>query len=165
MTRPDDLLEVLCRAGAEFIVVGGVAATLHGSARVTQDLDVLYRRTDSNIELLVGALQPLRPRLRGAPADLPFRWDARTLRNGLNFTLLTSLGALDLLGEIAGVGTYERALDRTLQVDLGGGLHVGYLDLDALIASKRAAGRRKDLDALAELEVIREERARRDQQR
>ena len=44
------------------------------------------------------------PYLRGAPPGLPFRWDDRTLKAGLNFTLTTTLGDLDLLGEVAGGG-------------------------------------------------------------
>jgi hypothetical protein len=81
---------VLAGADVEFIVVGGVAARAHGSARLTNDLDVLYRRTPENMNRLVTALGPHAPYLRGAPPGLPFLWDADTLRRGLNFTLTTS---------------------------------------------------------------------------
>ena len=75
----------------------GVAATIHGSARVTQDLDIVYARTPENFARLVAALAPHAPYLRGAPPGLPFRWDAETIRRGLNFTLTTTLGDVDLL--------------------------------------------------------------------
>jgi hypothetical protein len=64
------------------------------------------RGTRANQDRLATALAPLHARLRGAPPDLPFVLDARTLRSGLNFTLRTDAGDLDLFGELAGVGTY-----------------------------------------------------------
>ena len=91
-------LETLARAGVEFIVVGGAAATAHGSARLTVDLDVVYGRTSDNIGRLVDALAPCRPYLRGAPAGLPFRWDRETVRCGLNFTLTNQPGRLGSVG-------------------------------------------------------------------
>jgi predicted nucleotidyltransferase len=156
MTDLETLVQVLARSEVEFIVVGGVAAIVHGSARLTQDLDVVYRRTPENLEHLAAALASYEPYLRGAPPGLPFRWDAETLRRGLNFTLSTSLGPLDLLGEITGGGGYEDLLphSRRLQVF---GVTCHCLGLDRLIHVKRAAGRVKDLEAIAELESLREE--------
>jgi hypothetical protein len=86
MTDLRGLLERLVNSGVEFILVGGVAAAVHGSARLTYDLDVVYARGDDNLRRLVDALADLHPYLRGAPPGLPFRWDAETLRRGLNFT-------------------------------------------------------------------------------
>jgi hypothetical protein len=103
-------LQELHRAGVEFVIVGGIAATIHGSARVTQDLDIVYARTPENIARLAASLAPHRPYLRGAPPGLPFRWDAETIRRGLNFTLTTTLGDVDLLGEIVGGGSYADLL-------------------------------------------------------
>src|SRR5437660_1477189 len=98
MTRFAELLRALSAAGVEYIVVGGVAGTAHGAARTTQDLDVVYRRTPENISRIVHALSTLSPYPRGAPPNLPFQWDTRTFQHGLNFTLRTSLGLVDLLG-------------------------------------------------------------------
>lgn len=148
-------LTVLQGSRIEFIVIGGLAATLHGSARVTFDIDVLYRRSDENMTRLARALAPIAPYLRGAPEGLPFRLDVSTIKAGLNFTLATTIGPIDLLGEVAGVGRYEDALPHTLSVTIFGG-EVLVLDLDALIKSKRAAGRVKDLEVLAELELLRD---------
>jgi predicted nucleotidyltransferase len=103
----------------------------------------------------VRALAPLSPYLRGAPAGLPFSFDVDTVRRGLNFTLDTSLGALDLLGEITGGGSYDGLLPDTEEIELFGH-RCRAVTLDALIRLKRAAGRPKDNDALAELEAIQE---------
>jgi len=153
------LLRALSGAGVEYVLVGGVAATAHGSSRLTLDVDLVYRRSPDNMERLVDALVPLHPYLRGAPPGLPFRWDARTLRQGLNFTLTTDLGDIDLLGEIVGGGSYENLAARTIVIGVFG-IECRCLDLDTLIQVKRAAGRPKDLEVIAELEAIREERGR-----
>lgn len=155
-TRFEQMLGVLAGEGVEFILAGGVAATVHGSARLTQDLDVVYRRTPENLRRLVSALAPISPYLRGAPPGLPFRWDEQTVRAGLNFTLTTTLGDLDLLGEISGGGGFEKLIGGSMEVQLFG-RSVKCLGLDQLISAKRAAGRPKDLEVLAELEALREE--------
>lgn len=104
-----------------------------------------------------GSLLDLHPYPRGAPPGLPFRWDARTDQRGLNFTLVTDLGDLDLLGEIVGGGTYENLLPDCLTIELFG-VACQCLGLERLIEVKRAAGRPKDLEAIAELETILENR-------
>ena len=151
------LLHALVSAGVEFIIVGGAAATAHGSARLTEDLDVVYRRTPENVGRLVAALSPYEPYLRGAPPGLPFKWDEKTIWNGLNFTLTTVLGAIDFLGEIAGGGGYDDLLSDSIALHLFGVECLG-LGLKRLIYVKRAAGRPKDFEAIAELEAILEER-------
>ena len=72
MTDLQALLPCLVKAGVEFIVIGGVAATVHGSSYVTEDLDICYARTDANLKRVAAALAPFHPRLRGAPEDVPF---------------------------------------------------------------------------------------------
>ena len=156
MTDFERLLTALTHADVEFIIIGGFAATAHGSAHVTVDLDVVYNRTAGNIGRLARALEPLRPYLRGAPPGLPFRFDADTIRQGLNFTLVTEAGDLDLLGEATGGGTYEALLPHSEVRDVGG-LECRFVDLQTLIRLKRAAGRPKDLERIAELEALRQE--------
>jgi hypothetical protein len=156
----EGLLQALAGANVEFIVIGGVAGKAHGSPRLTVDLDVVYSRSPENIRRLTSALGSLEPYLRGAPPGLPFRFDVETVTRGLNFTLLTSLGSLDLLGEVAGGGRYEALLPHSREIEMFG-LRCRCLDLDKLIEVKRAAGRPKDLEAIAELEAIREERRKR----
>jgi predicted nucleotidyltransferase len=153
------LLELLSQTGVEFIVVGGVAAAALGTARVTFDLDVVYRRTPQNLDRLVAALKPLHPYPRGAPPGLPFVWDRRTMEFGINFTLDTSLGLIDILGEITGGGRFDDLLPHTLRLEVFG-VSCLCIDLETLIRVKRAAGRPKDFEAIAELETLREEKAR-----
>jgi len=140
-----------------FIVIGGGAAIAHGAARATYDVDVVYDRHIDNLRNLVVALQPYQPYLRGAPAGLPFRWDERTLQSGLNFTLTTTLGDLDLLGEVTGGGTYEQLLPTTQELEAFG-TRCRFVTLEKLIHLKKAAGRPKDLEAIAELDALLEER-------
>lgn len=159
MTDFEGLLKALRDGGVDFILVGGAAATAHGSARLTEDLDVVYSRVPENIVRLASALGLYSPYLRGAPPGLPFSWDVETMRRGLNFTLTTSLGSLDLFGEIAGGGRYETLLPDCVTLTVFGA-PCRCLSLDRLIQVKRAAGRPKDLEAIAELEALREERGR-----
>jgi predicted nucleotidyltransferase len=143
--------------GVRFIVIGGWAAIIHGAARSTNDVDVVYARDAENVGRLVEALQPWQPYLRGAPPGLPFRWDAATIRAGLNFTLITQYGDLDLLGEVAGGGTYEQLLPYSQEITAQG-VTCQVVTLERLIQLKRAAGRPKDLEAIAELQALLEER-------
>lgn len=156
----DALITALRESDVEFIIIGGFAASAHGSARSTSDLDVVYSRTTENIDRLVRALTPLKPYLRGAPVGLPFVWDARTIRNGLNFTLITTKGDIDLLGEVIGGGSYDQLLPDSIELELFG-MRVRCLGLERLIYVKRAAGRAKDFEAVAELEAIVEEKQQR----
>jgi hypothetical protein len=155
VTRFGELLRALATAEVEFIVVGGVAAAAHGSPRSTQDVDVVYKRSSPNMKRLVEALEPHHPYLRGAPPGLPFRLDTATLKSGLNFSLITDLGWIDLLGEIAGGGRYEDLESHSFLVEAFG-VCCRVVDLDTLIATKRAAGRVKDFEVLAELELLRD---------
>ena len=155
MTNIADLVRLLDSGGVEFIIAGGVAATMHGSARVTQDLDIVYSRQKDNLRKLVEALHPHQPYLRGAPRGLPFRFDIPTLTAGLNFTLETDLGWIDLLGEITGGGRYEDLLPHAEILEVFG-RPCRVLNMDTLIRTKRAAGRPKDIEAIAELELLRD---------
>jgi predicted nucleotidyltransferase len=152
------LFRALAGSEVRFVLVGGVAATLHGSARLTQDVDIVYARDAENLARLAGALAPLQPYLRGAPAGLPFVLDERALAAGLNFTLTTTVGDIDLLGEIAGVGNYDSVIAHTIEVDLFG-TRCRCIDLPTLIEAKVAAGRPKDLETIAELRALLQERS------
>ena len=156
MTDFKTIIQLFSEAGIECVIVGGLAATIHGSARLTQDVDLVYARTDENIRRLVAALKPHAPYLRGAPRGLPFEWNEVTVKRGLNFTLTSDIGDIDLFGEIVGGGGYQALLPHTLTVELFG-CRCRCLDLPGLIRAKRAAGRPRDLDALAELEALRED--------
>ena len=156
MTDFEALLRAFTDGEVEFIVVGGVAAVAHGSARLTQDLDLVYSRRPENVRAIASALAPYSPYLRGAPPGLPFQLDEETILRGLNFTLRTDVGDVDLLGEIIGGGDYDALLPHTIVLKVFG-MEVRCLDLDWLIRVKRAAGRPQDLEVLAEPEILEEE--------
>jgi hypothetical protein len=158
MTDYRELIGRLVDCRVDFIIVGGLAATAHGSARYTDDLDVVYRREPNNVSRLVNSLAPLSPYLRGTPPGLPFKWQPETVLKGLNFTLTTSLGPLDILGEITLGGTYDDLLPYAVSLDIFGHQCL-CLGLKRLIEVKRAAGRPKDFDSIAELQAILEEQA------
>lgn len=159
MTDFERLLGSLAASDVEFILVGGMAGVVHGSARLTQDIDIVYARSRDNLHRRTCALEALAPYPRGAPEGLPFRWDETTLARGLNFTLTTTAGDIDLLGEIICGGRYEDLLPFSLELRLfGQPVHV--LALEKLIDVKRAAGRPKDFEAIAELEALLVERQR-----
>ncbi len=97
-----------------------------------------------------------RPDRRSVAPNLPFVLDERTLRNGLNFTLLTAIGGIDLLGEVAG-GTYQDLVPHARRVR-GFGCEFLAINLDKLIELKRFAGRAKDQEVIAELEALRQDK-------
>ena len=153
--NPEKILPILNEADVEYVVIGGVAMVAHGSARATFDIDLCYQRSKDNIEKLCQALKPFHPRLRGAPKDLPFQFDGRTISSGLNFTLATDLGDIDLLGEVAGLGSYDAVFKVSEPKNIEG-IPCRILSLDGLFRSKSAAGREKDIEALKEIKGLKE---------
>ncbi|MGC1165539.1 MAG: hypothetical protein WA862_05460 [Solirubrobacterales bacterium] len=153
------LLRTLDRHGVDFVVVGGIAGLVHGSAYPTFDLDVAYARDEANLERLAAALLELGVRLRGAPPQLPFQIDARSLANGANFTFESEFGGFDILGEVPGVRDYE-GLRAAARVETIEDVTVRVASLDHLIAMKRAANRTKDKLMVEEYLVIADEQRR-----
>lgn len=155
MTSFEELLRKLVSSNIDFVVVGGVAAVTHGSAYETRDLDICYRRSKENIKKLVRLLKSLHAKLRGPKEELPFILDEKTFLFGMNFTFTTRLGDFDLLGELGGIGPYEKVEAMSEPIDLCG-LKVRVLSLDGLIMAKKAANRPKDQMHVKELEAIKE---------
>jgi hypothetical protein len=147
---------VLGRRRVRFVLIGGYAAIALGSPILTGDIDICYARDDDNLERLAAALRELHATLRGAPADLPFRLDALTLKAGDHFTFSTSAGPLDCLGTPSGTAGFPALDRRASEVDLGGVI-VRVASLEDLIAMKRASDRPKDRIALEWLGALRDE--------
>jgi hypothetical protein len=153
------LLAPLLRRGVDFVLIGGMAGISHGSNYPSYDLDVVYARDRDNIARLVEALREIGVRLRGAPADLPFLLDARTIENGSNFTFVTPYGDFDVLGHADGMPSYdELRAEAPVREILG--LEVRVASIDHLIAMKRAANRPKDRLMVEEYIVIADEQKR-----
>ena len=146
---------LLAEHGVEFIVVGGQAEALMGSARVTYDVDLCYRRTPTNLERLAMALSTLNLTLRGAPADLKFRLDAQALALGQNYTFeVDDEYPLDFLGYLEPIGTYEDLISNAENVTSGDHRSAASIGLDDLIRIKRHVNRPKDRESLLQLEAI-----------
>jgi len=158
ITKFEEALRALSNAGVNFIIVGAYAAYAQGANQLTRDLDVCYERTPENVRRVALALAPFHPRLRGAPESASFVLDERTLAHGMNFTLETDLGEIDLLGELSGIKGFSELATDAVQLELHG-CRVRVASIDAIIRSKKAAGRPKDLAVLPELEAIRESRS------
>src|SRR5205823_1779242 len=106
-SRLEQIAEIMLAHGVKFIVIGGQAEYLMGSPRVTFDVDLCYERSKENLQRLADALKEIGVTLRGAPAGVPFRLDAKTLEMGANFTFDTPLDKLDLLGWVEPLGDFH----------------------------------------------------------
>jgi predicted nucleotidyltransferase len=148
------MLRALLKREIRFVVIGGVAATLQGSSRFTNDLDLCYDGETENVQRLALLLQEWRAYLRGVEPGLPFILDARTFKSTPLLTLTTSQGDLDLLDRVPGLGTYDAVLAHSEEAIIGD-LTFRTLTLDALIEAKRATARKKDVEHLIELEALR----------
>jgi predicted nucleotidyltransferase len=157
---PLGILRVLAENDVKLVVIGGVSGNLHGSTTLTEDIDVMYSRDRANLKRLGSALTMRNARVRGAPLGVPFKSDASTLLNGLNFNFETKFGPLDCLGEAAGGFTYDNLARNAERYPIEG-LEITTASLDDLIRMKRAAGRIKDRIEVENLSALREVRDKR----
>lgn len=155
-----DVVDRLAASDLDFVIVGGLAMTVLGSVHVTMDVDICYRPDPENVRRLAAVLVEAEAYLRGVPPGLPFVPDARQLRSTPVMTLATSMGWLDVMDRVAGVGDYDGVLAASIETTIRG-RSVRLLDLPGLIAAKKAAGRERDLRQLPELEALLELRRRR----
>jgi hypothetical protein len=152
----EDLLERLRAQQVEFVIIGGLCVVIHGAPMVTKDVDICCRFGPVNLRRLEAAVKDLHPIHRMTPNRLPFELDDRLCRELKNVYLRTDLGVLDCLSEVTGIGSYEDALRLSVPC-LSGRFRM--LNLDALIAAKEAAGRRRDIEAVHWLHSIKERKA------
>lgn len=152
-----DLLKRLTDHHVDFVLIGGMAATVHGGSIVTEDVDVCTYFARENVERILAALGGLNPRQRMTPDRPALSTDASTDVGWRNLYVVTDLGQLDLLGQVTGVGDYAALHDKAISVEVGG-FACWVMGLDQLIQSKLALGRPKDLRAAKELETLRRRR-------
>ncbi len=149
------LLARLNQHQVDFVIVGGVACVLHGASYVTFDLDICIRLAAENLYRIQAALEDLHPFHRLSGKKLPLELTDELCTRLKNMYLQTDLGTLDCLGEIAGIGDYDKVAGSSIVMPFPFG-NCRALSLDALIASKEAAGRDKDLSALRFLRAIKD---------
>lgn len=146
------LLSLLHEAGLPFVVVGGVAALVHGSGLVTHDLDVVMPMEPALLDSLLRALQPHHPR-HALRRDLgAISQDGRALAGFRMVLIETDLGRLDVIAEVPPVGRFGDLA--SIDVSLVPGYMTRVVALEQLIAIKERTGRAKDLIAAKELRVI-----------
>lgn len=157
-----ELLRLLDRHDVRYVVVGGLAATVHGATRVTFDIDLVPDWTDDNLERLARALRDAGAALQApeSPDPIAFPIDPRSLRQFEVSTWRTRLGDLDIV-----IGTptarrgvlarYEALASRAVERKAFG-VTILVADLDDVIESKQALGRESDLVALPELHRLRD---------
>jgi predicted nucleotidyltransferase len=150
---PSLLLKPLVETGVDFVVIGGIAVVLHGSGRITRDLDIVFAPDDANLEALGRVLTDVDARLRGVEEEVPFVPEGRTLQGVQLLTLNTSHGWFDVHRSVDGAPPYEQLRRRAERMDVGG-FSVLVAGVDDLIAMKRAAGRPVDLTDIEALEAI-----------
>ena len=145
------MLRGLREADVKFVVVGGLAATAHGSRRVTDDLDICYDK--ANVTQLAAVLSDWKAYPRGVEEGLPFFVDEKQFRITPLMTLTTHEGFIAVLDIVKGVGDYSHCRQRSVPLEAFD-VRFRVLDLPALIDAKRAAGRPRDIDQLPELEAL-----------
>lgn len=147
------MLHGLTAERVRFVVVGGVAAAAHGSTIVTNDLDVCYDAGAANVQRLAALLHKWGAYPRGVEPGLPFFMDAKQFHITPVMTLTTREGDIDVLDRVEGVGDFRAAYGQSV-IFRAFDVRFRALELTALIAAKRAAGRPKDIAQLPELEAL-----------
>lgn len=153
MLQLNQILARLIQAEVEFVLVGGLAAAIHGSSLNTRDVDVCIRLSVENLLRIQSALADLHPVHRSRP-DIPLVLTPEECPRFKNLYLKTDLGILDCLGEVTAVGGYEEALLHSIVLNLPVG-SCRILDIDTLIKAKEAMGRPHDLITVQHLRAVR----------
>ena len=153
----DVLLGVLLTGKVEFVIVGGVAAVLHGSTVVTRDLDICVPTGAPSFLAIQKALAPLNPRVRAGKGYIPLHLDETKAAALKNLYITTDEGRLDCLGQIAGVGDFLAVASASDVIDIGGRA-CRVLSVDGLISAKEAMGRDRDRLVIEQLQALRERR-------
>jgi predicted nucleotidyltransferase len=148
-----ELFRALAEGGVDYLVIGGVAAQVHGRRRTTRDLDVIPAPDEENFERLAAALLNLEahPVELGSGTPTP---SAEQLRLApIAPPLATRQGELHILNEVPGAGDYEEMRARALPLDLDGTI-VHVVGIDDLIRMKRATGRLGDIEDVEALTTL-----------
>ncbi len=157
--EPERILEVLDRHDVRYVLIGGMAATLHGAAQITEDVDITPERSPDNLGRLLSALAELDARVRtgAVQGGLAFSHDAASLAGADVWNLVTSFGNLDINYVPSGTGGYDDLVRDAIEIQVLG-VTTMLASLADVVRSKEAAGRAKDLLALPTLRRLLDER-------
>jgi hypothetical protein len=157
VTQLPQLVQRLTDAEIDFVIVGGIAGTLHGSSLVTRDLDVCAVLSRENVAKLREVLRDVNPTHRQTPQRLSFLDDPSSDVDVKNLYLGTTLGPVDILSSITGVGDYSRVREASVEIEIFG-RRCRVISIEDLIRAKESLGRPKDLLAAQELRAILEQK-------
>lgn len=155
MSSLEDIVERLIRAHVEFVVVGGFAVLAHGASLMTEDVDICCPFSEENLRAIESAVRDLHPVHRMTPQRLTFELTPNLSASLKNLYLGTDLGKLDCLGEVLGIGGYDEAKKRSVEIKFESG-PCRVLNIDALIEAKFATNRTRDRMAILQLKAIKE---------
>lgn len=152
--EPQEIFRALADEQVEYVLIGGLAATIHGASLVTLDTDVCIRHSPSNCERMARALERLEAEIYPT-RQVPIPITADLLQTHRLVHLRTKAGRLDLITSVPGLGTFEEFAhgSTTIQLD---DVTIPVLTLDQLIQAKSAMNQAKDREHLDQLLAIRE---------
>lgn len=153
MHKLHELLRRLAEAGVDFVVIGGYAAVIHGSAYVTNDVDVCAVLSSENVERIRKALADLKPVHRQTHRKLSFLEVPAPGQPLQPLYLETDAGIIDILTSVLGVGDFAQLRERAVHAEIFG-VRCAVISLEDLIAAKEAVGREKDVLTAKELRAI-----------
>ena len=154
--EPETLLAALHREEGRFVLIGGMAAVLHGDPGVTVDVDITPAPDPQNLSRLAAALRSLDARIRTEEAPEGLRFDCspeffQNLGPGAILNLTTRAGALDIALVPAGTTGYHDLRRDAVSLEAAPGVFILVASLADVIRSKSAADREKDRRALPRL--------------
>lgn len=149
-----NLLERLARNGVDFVIVGGFAGVVHGCTYVTQDIDICCDFSPANLLALQKAISDLEPVHRMTPGRQKLHLTEQACKQLKNMYLDTTMGQLDCLSAVDGLGDFDQVRQSSELLEVGG-ITMRVLSLNALIKAKKAMNRPRDREALMQLEAIR----------
>jgi|SRR5829696_172665 len=155
MAQLNKLVERLIASRVEFVLVGGFAAVAHGVSLMTQDIDVCCRFSPENLRAIEAAVAGLHPVHRMTPQKLPFVLTDELCASLKNLYLDTDFGPMDCLSSVPGIGDFEDAKRRSIELPITAGA-CPVLDIDALIEAKSATNRTHDRMTILQLKAIKE---------
>jgi predicted nucleotidyltransferase len=156
--RPQEIFATLERHAVRYVLIGGMAAILHGAPHVTTDVDIVPEEGRANLQRLSAALKELNARIRiaGEPEGVPFDHSGESLSRVRIWNLVTDLGDLDITFVPSGTSGYDDLIRDAQRMSVRG-IEVPVASLADVIRSKEAAGREKDRLVLPVLRRLLEE--------